>query len=414
MSAPGKPAYSGGSRSSALTALCTTEIVSYGVLYYAFAVLSPAISADTGWSTTAVVAAFSAGNLVGALAGISAGRILQRRGPRLVMTAGSALGTAAVVGIALSPSYGWFLVAWLVAGVAMAGLFYPPAFAALTGWYGPDRVRALTTLTVAAGFASTIFAPLTAELSGHLSWRHTYLVLALLLAAITLPAHALALGLPWSSHRHSDERIAVERTDRVVLMSRPFVLLAVSITLAAFALYAVMVNLVPLLTGRGLSATAAAWALGLGGVGQVAGRLCYRRLAAHFMVRARTSLVISAGAASTLLLAVLRGPAVVFIAAAVAAGAVRGLFTLLEATAVSDRWGTHRYACVNGAFMAPVTAAMAIAPTVGAALAVSVGSYPALFMILAAVAGVSAALAATVTVTGSPAPLQFERAAEVI
>ena len=45
----------------------------------------------------------------------------------------------------------------------MAGVFYPPAFAALTGWYGPDRVRALTALTLAAGFASTIFAPLTAD-----------------------------------------------------------------------------------------------------------------------------------------------------------------------------------------------------------------------------------------------------------
>lgn len=83
------------------------------------------------------------------------------------MTAGSVLATAAVAGIALAPAYGWFVAAWLLAGAGMAGVFYPPAFAALTGWYGPDRVRALTTLTLAAGFASTIFAPLTATLG---SW----------------------------------------------------------------------------------------------------------------------------------------------------------------------------------------------------------------------------------------------------
>jgi len=59
------------------------------------------------------------------------------------MTAGSVLGAASVAGIAAAPSYWWFLAAWLAAGVASAGLFYPPAFAALTVWYGPRRVQAL-------------------------------------------------------------------------------------------------------------------------------------------------------------------------------------------------------------------------------------------------------------------------------
>lgn len=49
-----------------LVALCVTEIVSYGVLFYAFTVLLPRIVTSTGWSTTAVTAAFSAGSLTGA------------------------------------------------------------------------------------------------------------------------------------------------------------------------------------------------------------------------------------------------------------------------------------------------------------------------------------------------------------
>ena len=63
-----------------------------------------------------------------------------------------------------------------------------------------------------------------------------------------------------------------------MLASRTFLLLATAATLCAFAQYAALVNLVPLLEGRGLTAGLAAWALGLGGAGQVAGRLCYRRL----------------------------------------------------------------------------------------------------------------------------------------
>jgi MFS family permease len=390
----------GGARSRALAALCVTEIVSYGVLFYAFPVLASDITAGTGWSRTAITAAYSAGNLIGAVAGIPAGRFIDRHGPRPVMTAGSVLGAVAVAGIALAPSYGWFVAAWLLAGVAMAGLFYPPAFAALTGWYGPHRVRALTTLTLAAGFSSTIFAPLTATLAGHLSWRDVYLRLAVVLAAVTIPAHGLTLGLPWPQPPRTPPG-GVSR-NRQVLTSRVFLLLAAAMTLSAFAQYAVIVNLVPLLTGRGMPTTEAAWALGLGGAGQVAGRLCYPALAARSSVRGRALAVMAAGAVTIGTLAVLPGPAALLIAAAILAGAVRGLFTLLEATAVSDRWGPAGYASLNGVFSAPLTAAIALAPTVGVALADGLGSYPALFLVLAGTSLVSGLLMTGTGTGGRP------------
>jgi MFS family permease len=312
------------------------------------------------------------------------------------MTAGSVLGALAVAGIAAAPGYGWFVAAWLAAGIASAGLYYPPAFAALTTWYGPRRVAALTTLTLAAGFASTIFAPLTSALAGPLGWRGTYLLLAAVLAAVTIPAHALFLKLPWTPASAGPGQAGAARgADRGVLASRAFLLLVTAATLCAFAQYAALVNLMPLLTGRGMTPGLAAWALGLGGAGQVGGRLCYRRLAARLGTRWRTVAVIAAGAGVTLLLGLLSGPAALLVAASVLAGAVRGVFTLTEATLVTDHWGADRYAAVNGVFNAPLTAAGAIAPSIGAAIAAAVGSYPALFVVLAAAAAAGAALAAS-------------------
>ena len=383
----------GGSRRRALAALCVTEITSYGVIYYAFPVLATQITAETGWSRTAITVAYSAGNLAGALAGIPAGRLLHRYGPRPVMTTASVLGALAVAAIAAAPGYGWFLAAWLAAGVASAGLFYPPAFAALTGWYGPRRVQALTTLTLAAGFASTIFAPLASALAGHLSWRGVYLVLAVLLAVITIPAHAIGLRQPW--REQADHEPAAPARDRQVLTSRAFIQLTAAGTLCSFAQYAALVNLVPLLEARGMAPTLAAVALGLGGAGQVAGRLCYRILAARLKTRGRMAAIIAASAVATLLIGLVPGPAVLLIATAVLAGMVRGMFTLTQATLVADYWGPDRYAVLNGVFNAPLVAAGAVAPGIGAGIAALAGSYPVLFVILASTSGSGAVLAAT-------------------
>jgi hypothetical protein len=95
-------------------------------------------------------------------------------------------------------------------------------------------VQALTTLTLAAGFASTIFAPLTSALAGRLSWRGVYVTLAVVLAAITIPAHALALRLPWPP-QHARHAPAARTPDRDILASRAFVQLAAAGTLCAFA-----------------------------------------------------------------------------------------------------------------------------------------------------------------------------------
>ncbi|MGW0748631.1 MFS transporter [Streptomyces sp. NPDC002587] len=371
-----------------LPALCATQITSWGIVYYAFPVLLPRLTADTGWSTNAVTAAFSVALLVSAVAGIPIGRILDRRGPRAVMTAGSALGTLALLLVAAAPNLIAFTFGWLLAGVAMAATFYPPAFAALTRWWGPDRVRALTVVTLAGGLASTVFAPLTALLAEHLSWRATYAVLAVILAVITIPAHALALRAPWPAAPPPPP--AVDRTP--VPRSRPFLFLAAAFTLSGFAMYAVVMGLIPLLTERGATPTQAAWALGLGGAGQTLGRTLYASLATRTSVTMRTVTLITLGGATTAALALAPGPLPLLVLLSVLAGVVRGNLTLLQATAVTDRWGTTHYGRLSALLGAPAHIAAALAPWAGAALAGPLGGYPHLFLLLAALSGAAAVL----------------------
>ncbi|EST38745.1 hypothetical protein N566_05790 [Streptomycetaceae bacterium MP113-05] len=379
-----------------------TQTVSWGVLYYAFPVLLPEITAATGWSGAAATGAFSSALLVSAFTGLPIGRILDRRGPHAVMTTGSVLGVGAVLIISVAPSFAVFTTGWLLAGVAMGATLYPPAFAAVTRWWGPSRVRALTVVTLAGGLASTVFAPLTAVLAEHLSWRVTYLVLAAVLAGLTVPAHALALRAPWPPAPPVVTNAG--SSPRSVVRGRSFLLLSATLTLSGFTMYAVVIGLVPLMLERGASATTAAWALGLCGAGQTLGRTVYASLARHTGTTARTVALIGSGSITTAALSVVPGPIPVLVALAVLTGMVRGNLTLLQATAVTDRWGTTHYGRLSALLAAPVTLAGALAPWAGAALAGPLGGYPQVFGALAV-----AAVAATLLALGTRVPAAPDR-----
>lgn len=405
-----------------LAGLCVTEIVSWGVLYYAFPVLAPRIVADTGWSNASITAAFSAGLVVAAVVGIPVGRMLDRRGPHVLMTAGSVLAVLALVLIARATSFGAFAVGWIVAGLAMAGVLYPPAFAALTRWYGPRRLLALTAVTLIAGLASTVFAPLTELLAVRWDWRETYLSLAVGLAVVTVPVHAVVLRRPWPAEpmvtpvgQEGDTPGAVgarEATPGVassdagyaqgVVRSRPFVLLTVGMTAGVLAMFAALINLVPLLAERGASSSLAAIALGAGGIGQVAGRLGYAALNRRLGVRPRTLVVYGVIPVTTAAFVLGPNHAAWLLFVAIAAGVGRGIATLLQATAVTDRWGPRAYGRISGVLSAPIMAASALAPWLGAGGAELLGSYAAMYLALAAL-GVLAVVLLAFSVPEAPA-----------
>ena len=80
-------------------------------------------------------------------------------------------------------------------------------------------------------------------------------------------------------------------------------------------------------------------------------------------------------------------------AVAILVGVVRGIDTLLQATAISDRWGVHGFGRLNGLLTAPVMVSAAVAPFAGAALAEVAGGQATAFLLLALLA-VAAAVAA--------------------
>ncbi|THG31015.1 MFS transporter [Naasia lichenicola] len=364
-----------------LPLLCITQVVSWGTLYYSLPAVAADIVSDTGWSLVSVMGAFSAGLVLSAVVGIAAGRLLDRFGGRVVMLTGSLLALIGVLLLATASSFAGFVVAWLVIGIAQAGILYQPAFTLIGLHYQAARDRPLLILTLVAGLASTIYVPIASLLAGELGWRDTYLVLGAALALITIPLHAL---LPNIVTRPVPSIQPAGRSR--IIFTFPFLGLAAGLALLAFAMFGVTLNLIPLLAERGINATTAAILLAAVGAGQVIGRIIFTILNRWMPARWRATGVGVAAVVVLGALALIPGPVGLLAAVAAVSGAVRGALTLVQATAVADRWGLQRLGALNGALAAPVTAASALAPVSGVAIAAGLGSFPMAVVLLAGVA----------------------------
>jgi Major Facilitator Superfamily len=264
-----------------------------------------------------------------------------------------------------------------------------PAVATIAVWFERKRARALTSLSLIAGFASTIFMPIESWLIEAQGWRPALVLLATFLAATTILPHALMLR-----RRPEDLGLTVDgapepRTGTAprarrgavsvgqALRDSAFRWLALAFSLNMVVNIAVSVHLVAYLQDRGYDL-------------------------------ALTAVILAMQPISLVILLVLPG-AVGIWTFIVVFGASRGIMSLLRPLFVADLYGRERFAGISGALAAFVTGATAIAP-LGAGVAYDLlGSYDPLFwsfvLLSALAAGVVLLVRADSPIVGPvPAP----------
>jgi MFS family permease len=328
---------------------------------------------------------------VSAASGIVVGRHLDRHSPRAIMTLGSVAGAGLVVAWSQVDGLVAFYALWIGIGLVMATVLYEPAFIVLAKHFtaAPERRRAMTALTLVAALASFIFLPVSQALIDAYGWRDALLVLAVILAVITVPLHALVLRpapVPVrSAHREASTEAAA------VLRSVPFWLLSSAFLIATVSGVATMVFAIPFLLERGHSASFAAFAVGLVGLSQIPGRLLFAPLSTWLPRRLATASVFLWTAAGIVIVVTVHATGAV-VAGLVLLGMGNGMATLARATTIADLYGSAAYGSIAGVAGSMTTAARAAGPFAAAVYAGLVG-YTALLWTLAAVAVTAAALA---------------------
>jgi MFS family permease len=383
--------------------LAASETTAYGVLAYAFGVFLLPMQQELGWSRTALTGAYALAVIVSGVAAIPVGRWLDRHGARALMTTGAGAASLLVLAWAQVSDLAVFYAIWVGIGLAMAAVLYEPAFAVIASWYrdAAERNRALLGLTVIAGFASVIYVPLAGWLVQTHGWRHALMVLAVLLAVLTvLPNATLPGRRPDQLDRPADGQggsvpTAVDEPAgvplRQALGDQALWWLAAALVAATLATTTVTVHLVAYLREQHYSAAFAATWTGLLGAGSVGGRILVTLLGRRWPLATTTAVVFAVQALAVALLLGLPGPAgVVGFVALFGLGV--GLISLARAALVADLYGVAAYASINGVLALPLTLARAAAPVAAAALHTATGSYR-LVMVAVALCSLVASLA---------------------
>lgn len=363
--------------------LAITETVSYGILYYAFSIFIDPMKNEFGWSSSTITGAFSAALLISGLSAPLVGMWLDRRGPRVLMTAGSILGVLMVLAWSRVDSVIGYYAIWIGMGFAMAASFYEPAFATITAWFERDRRRAIVIVTLVAGFASTIFLPLSSWLEGRYGWRDALLALAIILAAVNILPHALVLrrrpedlGLHPDGDAASSSPAATHHARgvhgaqlREALRHPAFWWITVSFFVETFATSAVAIYMIPYLTDRGESAGFAATATGLIGAAQVGSRLLTTLFGNRISSVTLTTIVFAMQSVAVMVLLQWQSHIGV-LTAVVLLGAGRGVVTLMKPNLIADFFGRANYGAISGSMSFFLTFSGALAPVItGFALA---------------------------------------------
>jgi len=350
-----------------ILALGTTQTLAWASSYYLPAILADPIGRDLGVSSNWIFAAFSASLVISALLGPRVGRQIDLFGGRSVLSMSNLTLAAGLALLGATYSIPVLVVAWILLGIGMGFGLYDAAFAALGRIYGDSARRAITGITLLAGFASTVGWPLTAWGLETIGWRNTCFAWAAAHILIGLPINLMMLpavkGAKAAAATSIKPHIPIDRT---------MVLLAFAFAAAWSVTGAMAAHLPRILQAAGATTLQAVSAGALIGPAQVLARIVEASFLSRYHPLVSTKLACLTHPVGAIILALAGGGAAgVF---AIFHGAGNGILTIARGTLPLAIFGPQNYGYRLGIIGAPARMAQAIAPLAFGLLIDTMGS----------------------------------------
>ena len=246
---------------------------------YAWSVFVSPLEAEFGWSRTQTSWVFTIAIVTFAVSTVLAGRIQDVRGPRICAAIGATLvGLGFILG-SFTTSLAYLYIAFgFVVGLGN-GFGYATPIPVGSKWF-PDKRGLVVGLMVAGyGGGSAIFAPVATALIDAVGWQATFRILGIILFAMGMVGTWLLRNPPAGYQPEGwSPAAAPGRTQRDIptgeMLGMPnFYFLWVAYCLGTTAGLMTISQLVPFAQSAGMGATAAAFAVTVGAIGNAAGRI---------------------------------------------------------------------------------------------------------------------------------------------
>jgi sugar phosphate permease len=259
----------------------------------AFSLLFPPILDEFGWERGVTAGAFSFGFVVSAALSPLLGRLMDRRGPRVVMELGVAA-TAAGLLLATFTSRPWhvYVTLGLLVGAGTTFTGYTGQALFLPNWFVRRRGLAMSIAFAGVGFGSIVLLPALQTFVERNGWRAGCSLLGAVALVVLVPLNLLLrrrpeeLGLSPDGDAATPAAASARRVNVVdpawaavdwtlarALRTARFWWIAVAYFTGLFSWYAVQVHQTKYLTETGFSAQQAAWALGAVSLAGVPGQI---------------------------------------------------------------------------------------------------------------------------------------------
>jgi MFS family permease len=342
-----------------ILALGTTQTLAWASSYYLPAILADPIAHDLGISSNWLFAAFSASLVISALLGPRIGRQIDLFGGRQVLSASNIILAAGLAVLGLANSIPVLVAAWLLLGTGMGLGLYDAAFGALGRIYGDQARRAITGITLLAGFASTIGWPLTAWGLETIGWRNTCFAWAAAHIVIGLPLNLIFLPSVAGARPGASSPVVAAVKPHLPI-DRTMILLAFAFAAAWSVTGAMAAHLPRIMEAAGATSVQAITAGALIGPAQVLARIIEAGFLSRFHPLLSTRLACITHPIGAGILALAGGGAAgVF---AVFHGTGNGILTIARGTLPLAIFGPENYGYRLGLLGAPARMAQAAAP----------------------------------------------------
>ena len=345
------------------------ETLVWAAYFYSFPAFLPIWEEELGFSKANLTGTFTLSLVVSAVLSPAVGRLIDKGYGRAVFAGSAALASAMLCLLSQATEIWHFYAIWFVIGVAMSGSLYDACFAIVTYSLGPDARRAITLITLAAGFAGTVSFPSAFFLTEFFGWRTAILIFAAAIAIFCIPlilygsyfAGLQSKGHSPKSSQTLSEALSVTQNPRFWFIGVTFFLISVNHGI-------VMSHILPILHERGLNAGLSVLIASLIGPMQVAGRVTMMAFEKHISVFAIcVACFIAIFVAGWALYFGGRGMILIAIFV-ILQGAGYGILSIIRPTVIAELLGHRDFGIIAGLLAVGFVIGTAIAPTLGSFL----------------------------------------------